>query len=201
MNGHLTDVRNKIFDEGRNPKLCSGDIERLREWVSQVNASEEKHLTYEGIDELIELAERVQKRFPSLLPEQFDEDMYKVRACSNGREALAFTSERNQFKFTDSQRTLKSFESFAAGLFGRNNLSKVSHLPPTKKDPILRFYKLCSKWKENVNENPVTLHEPNQWLLGEKMSNLLLELRDKLDLDTLTIGGETLFFINLPFIE
>lgn len=66
--------------EKRNPKLCPEDIELLRTWQSQINVDEPSHLTYEGKDELLQLAERIQKRFPSLLPEQFDEKLYKVSA-------------------------------------------------------------------------------------------------------------------------
>lgn len=77
INVHLRNIRNEIIEK-RNPKLCSYDIERLRTWESQVNVDEEKHLTFEGNDELLQLAERYQKRFPSLLPELFDEKFYKV---------------------------------------------------------------------------------------------------------------------------
>lgn len=93
-----------------------------------------------------------------------------------------------QFKFTDSQRTMKSFESFAAGLFGRNNLSKVVHASPLKKDPILRFYKLCSKWVVDVDDNPNSLYEPQQWLRSDEMNNLLREIGEKLNLKSLSIG-------------
>lgn len=47
-----------------------------------------------------------------------------------------------QFKFTDSQRTRKSFEAFATGLFGRNNIHNVWHPQPSKRDPILRVRSL-----------------------------------------------------------
>lgn len=77
INVHLANIRNEMMEKG-NPKLCPGDIERLRKWESQVNVEEEKHLTYEGQDELLQLAERIQNRFPSLLPEQFSENLYKV---------------------------------------------------------------------------------------------------------------------------
>lgn len=77
INIHLTNLRNEIVDK-RNPKLCPNDIERLRSWESQIIVDEEKYLTYEGNDELLQLGERVQNRFPSLLPEQFSESFYKV---------------------------------------------------------------------------------------------------------------------------
>lgn len=77
INIHLTNIRNDIFDK-RNPKLCPHDIERLRSWASQLNADEEKYLAYEGNDELLDLAERIQNRFPSILSEEYNEEFYKV---------------------------------------------------------------------------------------------------------------------------
>lgn len=67
-------------------------------------------------------------------------------------------------------------------------MSKVTHDPPTKKDPILRFYKRCSKWTVDVDDNPNASYEPRQWLESEQMINLLREIREKLDLEHLTIG-------------
>lgn len=179
INAHLTNIRNYIVEQ-RNPQLCPHDLERLRNWTSQINVDEEKHLTYEGSDELLQLAERIQNRFPTLLPEKFDERLYK-------------------FKFTDSQRTLKSFESFASGLFGRNNLSKVLHLPPTTKDPILRFYKRCSKWTVDVDDNPDASYEPNQWLDSKEMNKVLRDLSVKLDLESLTLDDVILMHTACSF--
>lgn len=39
---------------------------------------DEKKLTHEGEDELMELAERFQKRFPELLPETYSNSSFKV---------------------------------------------------------------------------------------------------------------------------
>lgn len=62
------------------------------------------------------------------------------------------------------------------------------HVPPSKNDPILRFYKLCSKWEVDVDDNPDAAHEPNQWLKSDEMNNLLREMREKLDLESLSKG-------------
>lgn len=67
-------------------------------------------------------------------------------------------------------------------------MSRVVHVPPSKNDPILRFYKRCSKWAIDVDDNPNASHEPNQWLKSEAMNNLLREIREKLDLESLTKG-------------
>lgn len=89
---------------------------------------------------------------------------------------------------------MKSFESFATGLFGRNNLSNVLHLPTSKNDPILRFYKLCSKWAADVDDNPDALQEPKQWLKSDEMNNLVQEIRLKLDLEYLSTGLFVTFY-------
>lgn len=43
-----------------------------------------------------------------------------------------------QFRFTDTQRTRKSAEQFATGLFGRNEVKKVLFEEPLDRDPLIR---------------------------------------------------------------
>lgn len=62
------------------------------------------------------------------------------------------------------------------------------HAPPSNKDPILRFYKLCSKWAVDVDDNPDSAHEPEQWLKSDEMNDLLREMREKLDVESLSKG-------------
>lgn len=74
-----------------------------------------------------------------------------------------------QFKFTNTQRTRKSFEGFATGLFGRHNIRSVTYDKPLNRDPILRFYKRCSKWKNEVKKNPETYREQNLFVNTSKI--------------------------------
>lgn len=116
----LAEIKELILEQS-NPNLCSEDLKKLRRWSwKHLNASEdEKLLVSEGEDELIELAERMQHRFPSLLPDLYSPELY-------------------YFKYTATQRTLMSAQSFATGLFGRHRIHTVRYPPPLHKDPILR---------------------------------------------------------------
>lgn len=91
----------------------------LQKWTLTISPDEEKILLVEGEDELLELAERMQNRFPDLLVENYDPLHYK-------------------FKYTATQRTLKSAESLATGLFGRQHIRQITYPPALHKDPILR---------------------------------------------------------------
>lgn len=116
----LAEIKEEILKQS-NPNLCAGELKKLRKWSwNFLNAAEdEKLLVAEGEDELTELAERMQNRFPSLLPDMYDPGWYF-------------------FKYTATQRTLKSAESFATGLFGRHRIHAVRYPPPLHQDPILR---------------------------------------------------------------
>lgn len=100
-------------------KLCPEELARLRRWHFDANSEEEKYLTIEGEKELEELAERMQNRFPKLLVDEYDPNLY-------------------YFKYTKTQRTLKSAESFTTGLFGRENIVPVEYPEALHKDPVLR---------------------------------------------------------------
>lgn len=99
--------------------LCADHRQRFSEWNFNISAEEEKFLVPEGEDELIELGERMQNRFPSLLPKEYDPEMF-------------------YFKYTATQRTLKSAQSFATGLFGRHRIGEITYPKPLHKDPVLR---------------------------------------------------------------
>lgn len=116
MRTTLSEYRDIILDRG---KLCDIDKERFRTWNIEVDDAEQKFLVPEGEMELIELAERIQNRFPGLFYDQYDNLTYR-------------------FKYTDTQRAKKSAESFATGLFGRENIRQVWYPRAESRDPILR---------------------------------------------------------------
>lgn len=51
---------------------------KLKKWASQIEESEHKILAHEGENEMLELAERYQNRFPDVLPEIYLNSSYKV---------------------------------------------------------------------------------------------------------------------------
>lgn len=67
----------KNFDDN-NSKLCPDSINKIKEWSPQMNISNSKKLAHEGEDEMIELAERFQERFPSLLQNEYSNSTFKV---------------------------------------------------------------------------------------------------------------------------
>ncbi|XP_041447911.1 multiple inositol polyphosphate phosphatase 1-like [Drosophila obscura] len=93
----LVELQQRLLSQP-HPNLCPAEMEQLRNWSwGHLNAVEdEKLLVAEGEDELIELAERMQLRFPALLPDMYDPAWYYM-------------------KFTATQRTLMSAQSFATG--------------------------------------------------------------------------------------
>ncbi|XP_039496825.1 multiple inositol polyphosphate phosphatase 1 [Drosophila santomea] len=155
----LSEIKNRILDQP-NPPICTAELRKLRQWHwMHLNATEdEKLLVAEGEDELIELAERMQKRFPDILPELYNPEWY-------------------YFKYTATQRTLKSAESFATGLFGRHRIHTVRYPPPLHEDPVLRFYKGCGKWKTDVDKNPETLVNARRFLAEPQMQSAVEQVR------------------------
>lgn len=77
MNTDLYRFKDQIIQKGL---FCSDDKERFKSWKSYLSEDEEKNLVAEGEDELTDMAERFQKRFPDLLLDQYDNSTYKVNS-------------------------------------------------------------------------------------------------------------------------
>lgn len=103
-----------------NPILCPDLLQRLKFWHFDVDPKDKKKLVTEGEDELIELAKRLQKRFPELFVKNNKPELYN-------------------FKYTNSQRTRESARSFALGLFGQQRTSQIwNKVEPAINDTIIR---------------------------------------------------------------
>ena len=65
---------------------------------------------------------------------------------------------------------------FAAGLFGRDVVAKSasSMFEPTVRphDPVLRFYKICSKWLSDVKKNRASLAEVAEFEESEDFTRM-----------------------------
>ena len=66
---------------GENPnELCPEDVLALQNWKPDLEEEDAKKLHPEGEMELINLAERIQKRFPKILDRKYDPYEFKFRA-------------------------------------------------------------------------------------------------------------------------
>ncbi|XP_059618260.1 multiple inositol polyphosphate phosphatase 1 [Phlebotomus argentipes] len=173
----LTQYRDIILEKG---EFCDRDLERFRTWNFQLDDDEQKFLVPEGEDELIELAERIQNRFPDLFFDQYDNSTYK-------------------FKYTDTQRAKKSAESFATGLFGRHNIKQIWYPKAEKKDPILRFYKGCPRWKSEVDKNPDAMEQVRLFAASDHFLQLLKNLRSKTGIEDLSADDVHLMYTTCAF--
>ncbi|XP_017146615.1 multiple inositol polyphosphate phosphatase 1 [Drosophila miranda] len=163
----LVELQQRLLSQP-HPNLCPAEMKQLREWSwGHLNAAEdEKLLVAEGEDELIELAERMQLRFPSLLPDMYDPAWYYM-------------------KYTATQRTLKSAQSFATGLFGRHRIHAVRYPRPVYRDPVLRFYKLCDRWRTDVDKNPETFINARRFTEEPEMQSAVEHVRGSTQLPDL----------------
>ncbi|EDW62317.2 multiple inositol polyphosphate phosphatase 1 [Drosophila virilis] len=163
----LVEIQARLLAQSK-PNLCADELKQLRQWSwAHIDADDEKLLVAEGEDELIELAERMQLRFPSLLPDLYNPEWFYM-------------------KYTATQRTLKSAQSFATGLFGRHRIHAINYPQPLHRDPVLRFYKLCSRWKTDVDKNPETMFNARSFYAEPAMQSAVAHVRSITKLMDLT---------------
>uniref|UniRef100_A0A6P7FWI8 Multiple inositol polyphosphate phosphatase 1 n=1 Tax=Diabrotica virgifera virgifera TaxID=50390 RepID=A0A6P7FWI8_DIAVI len=166
MLARLPEIRKLLVESTSLPNdhVKNRDLDLLRKWKLTLDVDDKNKLTHEGEEEMLVLAERMQSRFPELFDEVYSNTSYK-------------------FKYTHSQRTLRSAYFFAAGLFGKATAKDVWFPAPLRKDPILRFYKLCDKWNVEVKKNPAALREVTIFENGPEMAKLVKEVNKNLALE------------------
>nr|CAD7408225.1 unnamed protein product [Timema poppensis] len=141
--------------------LCTDEILYFENWKPQVEEPDHKRLAHEGEDEMVDLAERFQIRFPNIFEENYVNDSFK-------------------FQYTASQRTSESARYFTVGLFGKKASKNVWFPEALHQDPILR-----------VDKNPESLTERFKFENGPEMKaaakdiNKRLGLNGILDIDTI----------------
>lgn len=152
----LPKLKNIILNKYKENKteLTLEEASLLSTWKVPFAENDTMRLSEEGENEMIDLAERYQSRFPSLMPEAYDNQTYK-------------------FKYTNTQRTRESARHFAAGLFGWHNSQHILYPQPEDKDPILRFYKRCERWASDVHNNPEAQKEKELFVNSDVFLNAL----------------------------
>ena len=87
----LPKLQKIILDNYKESKTeCTEeDIDLFKEWKITFTEDDVMKLAEEGEDEMIDIGERYQSRFPTLMPEIYDNQTYKVK----GYHFLLLTSE------------------------------------------------------------------------------------------------------------
>ena len=160
MKVDLTLLRDNFIDNRKN-KLCSSDLEEFRFWSNDLETDNKKILVAEGVDELFSLGKRFKERFPDLLDQRYNKDVFN-------------------FKYTKTERAQRSAELFVEALFGVEDAKNVEYPESVRSDPVLRFYKGCARWKRDVDKNPDVMKEVDLFKSGKEMKKVVGDISRKL---------------------
>ncbi|KAJ8722584.1 hypothetical protein PYW07_003764 [Mythimna separata] len=145
-------------------QLTDEQLNSFKDWKTSFNTEEESYLTLEGRDEMILLAERMQKRFPNAIKQRYSNKTFL-------------------FRYTATQRAQQSARYFTNGLFEKKETQDIIFAPATKVDPVLRFYKHCDRWLTQVKRNPETYKETKLFSNSHDMNKTLESISHKLGLN------------------
>ncbi|XP_058458852.1 multiple inositol polyphosphate phosphatase 1 [Malaya genurostris] len=155
MNSDLVSIRDEIL---QHRKLCKKELELFERWQPALEPDQEKLLVTEGADEMFQIGRRFRQRYAGALPAHYHvNDFY--------------------FKFTKTERAENSARNFSYGLFDR--IENIFFPEPLAKDPILRFYKLCERWRQNIKHNPETLREVDLFYNSKLMKEVIGKISKK----------------------
>lgn len=174
MNTDLVGIRDDILQHG---KLCKKELEMFERWKPMLRVEEEKMLVAEGADEMQQLGKRFRARYGRHLPQDYQkEDFY--------------------FKFTKTERAENSARNFSLGLFGRT--VDVDYPTALSRDPVLRFYKLCQRWRSEIKHNPEAIREVELFYNSKPMKEAIGRISKKvgtfLDADSIHLMYQTCAF-------
>ncbi|XP_055597001.1 multiple inositol polyphosphate phosphatase 1 isoform X2 [Uranotaenia lowii] len=156
MNSDLPQIKDEILQHGR---LCRKELALFERWQPRLrNPEEEKLLVDEGADELEHIGRRFRQRYRDSLPEVYNKKDYF-------------------FKFTKTERAENSAKNFSIGLFGRQE--DIEFPEALHKDPILRFYKLCERWRLNIKKNPDAVREVDLFYDSKVMKEVISKISKK----------------------
>ncbi|XP_001655344.2 multiple inositol polyphosphate phosphatase 1 [Aedes aegypti] len=170
----LVGIRDDILQHG---KLCKKELEMFERWKPMLRVEEEKMLVAEGVDEMQQLGKRFRTRYGRHLPQDYQkEDFY--------------------FKFTKTERAENSARNFSLGLFGRT--VDVDYPTALSRDPVLRFYKLCQRWRSEIKHNPEAIREVELFYNSKPMKEAIGRISKKvgtfLDADSIHLMYQTCAF-------
>ncbi|XP_065090534.1 multiple inositol polyphosphate phosphatase 1 [Ochlerotatus camptorhynchus] len=174
MNTDLVGIRDDILQHG---KLCKKELQMFERWKPRLSVDQEKILVEEGADEMQQLGRRFRSRYGEALPKDYRrEDFY--------------------FKFTKTERAENSARNFSLGLFGRT--VDVEYPTPLSRDPVLRFYKLCDRWRSEIKRNPDAVREVDLFYNSKPMKEVIGRISKKvgtyLDAESIHLMYQTCAF-------
>ncbi|KAI5694682.1 hypothetical protein M8J75_003175 [Diaphorina citri] len=182
MQNHLVTLQKDIVDQYALGKSNLCDVLSFKSWTPRVRVDNlEKSLTKEGQRELLALGQRLKNRFPTLLNQKFKNETFF-------------------FKYTKTQRTQESALQFAEGVFGRKDATEVWFPPSQKRDPILRFYKACDKWRQTVDHNPAAYEEQEKFEQSREYKDMVAAVSRRLGYErNLTAADVKLMYTTCAF--
>lgn len=120
------ELRDKLvenYESGQMPEigsLCISDFLELKNWTWDVSMETQSNfLNEQGWKDLVALARRYRKRYPSIL-------------------GLPYTTDDYYFRHTFTQRTNQSCRAFIDGLFGDGSHTNVSIETPLENDNVIQ---------------------------------------------------------------
>ncbi|CAL1684595.1 unnamed protein product [Lasius platythorax] len=147
--------------ENNITSLSADDAALFKKWKLSITQRNMMKLAVEGENEMIDLGERYQARFPSLMPEAYNNQTYR-------------------FRYTSTQRTEESAKHFAVGLFGWHNSQNIWYPAPIYRDPVIRFYKACPRWRQEVDKNSNTTLEKTKFLDSKIVKDMLNNIKKRI---------------------
>ena len=163
MTEDLPQLRDKILRQN-NSSLCNQDLELIKNWKVNIESDWSKTLHKEGEEEMVLLGRRWLNRFPHLL-DQYDPELFHLRS-------------------TDTQRSMRSGQSFVSGLWSRDVLPETDwHVVTSGHDPLIRFYKTCDAWIKQVKKNKAANKEKELFEKSETMRSVERSVSSVLGLD------------------
>lgn len=172
----LVDIKDAIVKNSKS--LSDQQKAAFSAWKPMdIDPKHQKFLTKQGEAEHLKLGSRFRERFPSF----FDGNSTFI------------------FKHTPTQRTEVSAKKFIEGMFA-DSISTHTSQQVARDDPILRPYKGCARWRQEVKKNKaVSLKEKRVFEESEQIENLVNELREFTQVTHLTIFDIELIYTMCAF--
>ncbi|XP_057312906.1 multiple inositol polyphosphate phosphatase 1-like [Hydractinia symbiolongicarpus] len=153
-------------------------------WKSPFTKRQDKLLSHVGERELFQLGQRILTRFPSLF--------------KDGYSPLNYS-----FQSSCKLRCTHSANALAAGLFKEKGvLGECGYQPiaietfPCNNDPKLRFFKICEKYKVDVEENQSAMQELTKFMNGVEVKSVIEKLSMRLGRPNLNLNANDMWALS-----